>query len=110
MEPLKDQLPAKPVGSYHIKEISVSGSMVNFDLLCGVPDPCHIYAWTEHSISGNAVDVTVYARPESNGPCITVVGSIETNLHVSVPQPGEYLFKFHPAWISKDTLITVPEW
>jgi hypothetical protein len=110
VQPLVNELPAKPVGSYHIKKIDAVSGTVYIDLLCGVPDPCHVYAKTERTISGDNVDITVYARPRSKDPCIAIVGSIETKVRVSVPHPGDYMFTFHGAWVSKDTIITVPPW
>ena len=105
--PEEPQPEAYPVGSYTINNIMVDRRSVSFDLTCGVPNPCYIYAHTEYVVSGDAVDITVYTRPRSNDPCIAILGAIDVEVEVFLPHRGDYRFTFHGVWSSSDTLVTV---
>lgn len=105
--PEEERPEAYPVGSYTINNITVERRSVSFDLTCGVPNPCYIFAHTEYVVSGNAVDVTIYTRPGSYDPCITILGSIDVEVEIFLPHRGDYRFTFHSVSGSLDTLVTV---
>ena len=104
-----DDLPTpRAVEVYEISNIESQGTSITFTVLCQTPEPCWAYSHHENTNTSSVYLITIYAQRTTNDPCLQVLSSIEVPISVTVPNSGEFIFKF---WqndeATLDTTITI---
>jgi hypothetical protein len=98
-----------PISVNLIKSAAVSGLSVSFVVNCFLPQPCWTIVRTDQGVVGADVKFTVIGRRTTNGPCLDVQVSVDTETKIRVPSTGTYTFHFWQyGGTTIDTTLAIP--
>ncbi len=77
-----------------VKEITISGRSVNFNVSCRIPTPCWEFYKYEETVDETYYFIKFFAKITDQAVCPQVVSSLDAYYKVNVLKNGEYIFHF----------------
>ncbi len=77
-----------------VRVVKVCKTEILLNTISTVPNPCYKFSHFESEQSENKILVTVFAKIEKNVNCISVIGTMETEIKIKVPKADIYKIIF----------------